>query len=140
MADGDNNDDSNEMPRYMNPQQEAEFVRKVHQARAQGAIYAANREKKLKAGQVIIGEKGVREVETDAEIERRRRQQCINIIGFHNNQDQFIQKRAQKRVSKESMVIVDGEGLEKLVTQPKECKKKSELVTQPKECKKKRKG
>ena len=39
-------------------------------------------------------------------------------------EDQSVQKRAQKRVSKEPIVIVDGEGLDEVVTEPNECKKK----------------
>ena len=39
MADGDNNEDSNEMPRYMNPQEEDEFVRKVHHLTFDSKIY-----------------------------------------------------------------------------------------------------
>ena len=63
-------------------------------------------------------------METDAEVERQQRQQCLNIIGVHDFEDQSVQKRAQKRVSKEPIVIVDGEGLDEVVTEPNECKKK----------------
>ena len=111
----DNMKNPKELARYMNRQEEAEFVRKAHAARAEGAKYAAAQAKKLKLGHAIIGEKGSREVKSEAEDERMERLGGLNIIGAEDHDDQCVRKMPGELPTKSKHIVAINEEEEEVI-------------------------